>query len=301
MKRRFEEILEECLSAQLEGRRSVEESLSLYPSLAHELEPLLRTAGKISCAFEALNPPAYLQERGRLRFLAASSERRRAREIARGVWGFDRTRRPWNFRQWSLLGSAVAAALALLVAGSILLLAGSGGDGAGPPETVHQSSPASSPTRDSEFVANLNSFQNTLTFIKEKAARGELSESDLRALRDATAKLIPPAEPLDDLTRQEVENALSDSLVFAAQLSVSPPPGTEDDLQDLASVTQKAANDLGIDIPMPTPTEPPAAAPTPAETAQPTETPVRTAPPADTPAPTEAPAPTPTPPLQGVD
>jgi len=297
MKRRFEEILEECLSAQLEGRRSIEESLSLYPSMARELEPLLRTASNISHAFEALTPPSYLQERGRLRFLTASSERRRARNIARGVWGFDRTRRPWNFRQWGLLGSGVAAVLALLVAGSLLLLGGSGGHGAGRSAVGHQTTPASSPTQNSEFVANLNSFQDTLRQIKDKAARGELSESDLRALRDATTKLIPPAEPLDDVTRQQVEHALSDSLVLAAQLSVSPPPGTEDDLQDLTSVTQKAANDIGIEIPTPSPTEPPVATATPVQTAQPTETPAPTAPATETPAPTEAP----TPPLQGVE
>ena len=44
--RSLEEILEECLSAYLEGRRGIDESLSLYPSLADELEPLLRTAAQ---------------------------------------------------------------------------------------------------------------------------------------------------------------------------------------------------------------------------------------------------------------
>ncbi len=40
--RRLEEIFEECLSAYLEGERAIGESLSLYPDMAGELEPLLR-------------------------------------------------------------------------------------------------------------------------------------------------------------------------------------------------------------------------------------------------------------------
>ena len=75
MRRKFDEIFEECLSALLEGRRSVEESLSLYPSLAAELEPLLRTAAEIAPAFE-YRPPAAVQEEARQRFLVAARARR---------------------------------------------------------------------------------------------------------------------------------------------------------------------------------------------------------------------------------
>ena len=77
--RRFEEVLEECLAAQLEGRRTIEESLSLYPSLASELEPLLRAAAVLTDTFERSSPPWYLLERGRDRFLIAAANRARAR------------------------------------------------------------------------------------------------------------------------------------------------------------------------------------------------------------------------------
>ncbi len=76
----FEEILEECLSALLEGRRSVEESLSLYPAWRGRLEPLLRAAEKVAAAFD--QPlPSQVRERGLQRFLDAARTRRRLRKI----------------------------------------------------------------------------------------------------------------------------------------------------------------------------------------------------------------------------
>lgn len=298
MKRRFEEILEECLAAHLEGRRSVEESLSLYPALAPDLEPLLRTAADVSYAFEALNPPSYIQERGRLRFVAAASERRRAREIANGVWGFNRSRAPWNFRHWGLLGSGIAAAAALLIAGGILFL-GDGGGGRGPQGAGNLGTPSPA-AGQADFVANFETFKDTLDRIREKARRGEVSPSDIAELRNVTSLLGESGQLADPAKKKEVEQALTDQLVLATQLSESPPPGTEDELQELASVTQKAANDLGIELPAPSPS------PEPAATDTPTPDPVSSATPAptprtETPAPTPAPTPTATPSLQGVE
>ncbi len=54
----FEEILEECLSALLEGRRSIEESLSLYPAWRARLEPLLRAADEIAAGLDETPPPS---------------------------------------------------------------------------------------------------------------------------------------------------------------------------------------------------------------------------------------------------
>src|SRR3972149_6828245 len=59
----FEEIFEECLSALLEGRRGIEESLSLYPAWRGRLEPLLRAAEEIAGGLD-VSPPPYTRERG---------------------------------------------------------------------------------------------------------------------------------------------------------------------------------------------------------------------------------------------
>ncbi len=75
----FEEIIEECLSALLEGRRSVEESLFLYPAWRGRLEPLLRAAEEIAAGLDQV-PPPFARERGLQRFLGAARARRRLRQ-----------------------------------------------------------------------------------------------------------------------------------------------------------------------------------------------------------------------------
>ncbi len=76
----FEEILEECLSALLEGRRGVEESLSLYPAWRGQLEPLLRAAEEMAAACDQ-SPPPQARQRGLQRFLEAARTRRRLLKI----------------------------------------------------------------------------------------------------------------------------------------------------------------------------------------------------------------------------
>lgn len=297
MKRRFEEILEECLSAQLEGRRSVEDSLSLYPSLATELGPLLRTAEDISSAFEGLDPPSHLIDRGRLRFVTVSLEDRRARQITRGVRGFDRSRVAWNFRQWGMLGSGVAAVVGLLLVGAALLIAGGGGDSgddfAGNPSGTGSSESAL-------FAANLEELQSQLSLVKLRARRGVIGPSDLEDLRYATSELGGSGQPPDDESRQAVEDALNDQYAFVIDIADDLPPEQGQQLQDVLATTQKAANDLGIAI---VTTATPAASDEPV----PTPTPVATTPAATSPsptdsatqssAPTQSPQPTPTPPV----
>ena len=298
MKRKFEEVLEECLSALLEGRQSIDQSASLYPDLAPELVPLLWTASGVSGAFENLIPSAYTAERGRLRFLAAAAERRRAREISSGVWGFQHTRLPWNFRQWGLLGAGVAAAFAALVAGAVMLAAGGGGDDGR--SGVGQITATPTSVEHARFAANLSEFQAALERAKSRAARGLVSPEDIQSLRDATNRLRESGEPPDDQSRSETEQALSDQYAFAIEQAQVVPDDQQDDMQELASITKKAADDLGVAIP---PVFPPQPTPQPTETPTPTLTPTETPvpPPAtDTPVP-EEPTPTPTPPLQGLE
>lgn len=291
MKRRFEEILEECLSAQLEGRRSVEESLSLYPSVALKIEPLLRTAANVSYAFEGLNPPAYLLERGRLRFVAAASERRRAREIARGVWGFGRTRMPWSIQHWGMLGSGVATVCALVLAGAVLVMSGGGDSGGSAVDNPATASPAAR----AEFAASLEEFQKQLDRVR--ALQGRVALEDIEALRQATTRLAESGQPPDDESRQAVEDALNEQYALSLSLGETAPPEQRDELQELASVTKNAANTLDVDLSTPTPV----ATDQPAAIGTPTDTPTPTGSATEPPVPPETPTPTPTPPLQGVE
>src|SRR5260370_39483907 len=106
--RRLEEAFEECVTAYLEGRRSIEESLSLYPASAAELAPLLRTAVRLSDSFQKVSPRTRVQERVLQRFLADARARRRLSELTAGS-----RRQSWFAGFWGQhrLGFAGAAAL----------------------------------------------------------------------------------------------------------------------------------------------------------------------------------------------
>jgi hypothetical protein len=93
---RLDEVLDECLSAYLERRRTIEDSLSLYPDLRAQLEPLLRTALEVTGALAQPSPPHHVQEHGRQKFLESASTRRQvealtadlrlSRRLARAAW-----------------------------------------------------------------------------------------------------------------------------------------------------------------------------------------------------------------------
>ena len=141
-RKRFEETLEECITAHLEGRRSLEESLSLYPHLAADLEPLLHTALEVHYAFQYEFPSAHRLELGRQRFLTAAYSRQQARALTSRLEGFDRARPAWRPRLWGVLGAAAATAVAA-VAITAAALNGGGESGS----TIRNPTPAvSSPT-----------------------------------------------------------------------------------------------------------------------------------------------------------
>ena len=107
---RQDEVFEDCLSALLEGRRSIDESLSLYPGLADQLGPLLETAAHVSQDLRQQPlPQGHVREQIRRRLIArASSHQRRSASI------------PWLDRRWAFLGSALLVAI-----GSLMLIAAS--------------------------------------------------------------------------------------------------------------------------------------------------------------------------------
>lgn len=287
--RRFEEVLEECLAAQLEGRRTIEESLSLYPSLASELEPLLRAAATLTDVFERNSPPSYVLERGRDRFLIAAANRARARALA-GRATLDRRSQPWGLRLWGAVGSAAAATIVAAAVGVAALLSagGSGGPDGG-----------SQPAGPAPAVLDLTSVQQAHQHLKEAAALGQgITPSDLTVLKQALERWnnVDPTT-LSDETRQQLERTVQEQIEILTTLSSAPPPATEpDEIMVVLGSTKDVAEKLGLVIPTFSPLATPGPA-TPEPTAPPAETPTPTLPPVPTPPPTTAPteAPTPTP------
>jgi hypothetical protein len=283
MKRKFEEILEECLSAHLEGRRSFEESLSLYPSLAAELEPLLRTAASVSDSFRDHSPSPYRQEVGRQRFLTAAS----ARALTSRINGFDRSRSGWGVRQWGLLGAAAAAAV------TVVLLAGLsiGGDGGSSTTVGNVPTPAPSASARPEFVASIKDAQAHLNRLKDKTAQGQrIGAEDIQALAEKTEKLAEQA--VNEESKAQLQQVIQQQIVLLHQIAESPPAGQDGPVRNVLSLTEDLAKKWGIPIfttgatpasgtPTPTPTSPPVGTPIPVPTAEPTATPA----PEGTPAP----------------
>jgi hypothetical protein len=277
--RRFDEVLEECLAAQLEGRRTVEESLSLYPSLAPELEPLLRAAASVTEVFQRASPPPYIVELGRERFLAAA----RARTSA----GMARARHqggPWGLRLWGAVGAAAAAALAAAAVGIAALL-GSGGNEQGPASVGSQN------TGPAPAVLNLSDWQQAHQHLKEAASRGAaIPQADLETIKAVTQswKGVDPTT-LSDSARQELEQAVRQQYETLSVLTVDQPgPLPPDEIASVLGITKEVAEKLGLELPTfsPAPSSP---AGTPAPQPEPTATP----------SPASEPTPAPPPPSEG--
>src|SRR5438093_4659337 len=111
---RQDEIFEDCLSALLEGRRTVAESLALYPGLANHLGPLLETAAGVSqdLRHQPL-PKAEVKEQIRQRLMVG--KRTPQRNSATSV--------PWLDGRCAFLGSALVVVVAslLLIVVSLLV------------------------------------------------------------------------------------------------------------------------------------------------------------------------------------
>lgn len=236
--RRLEEVLEECISAYRQGRRSIDESLSLYPGLADRLAPLLRTAATIAHNLDAHSPPIYFQEHVRQRVLSAATDRARARAITR--WLEDR--RCWSRRQWLALGAAMAFALGLLVVltGVLLSSAGSSEDLA-----RDQSPPAIHAT---PVAVSLRLHVDTLW---QRARLGApIALADVVKLRELASRIQDPVQ-LDAATRREVAKdltpAIQDGLVLLQTVVTDPssevPPA---EAQGAIEEAREVAQEWGI-------------------------------------------------------
>ena len=179
----FEEIFEECLSALLEGRRSIEESLSLYPAWRGRLEPLLRAAEEIAAGLnEAPSPPPHVKERGLQRFLEAARMRRRLQRIL----SVQAERTPWW--RWASAGLAAMVVIGVLALLSVTLMAEGG-------ERLSRVSVSVSPYFAMEgSAAREASVQTPLEVVQERVAVLEDSVRDGESVRVAFLEALEEAD-----------------------------------------------------------------------------------------------------------
>lgn len=293
MGRKFEEIFEECLSALLEGRRSVEESLSLYPSLANELEPLLRAAAEIAPAFDS-RPPDAVQEEGRQRFLTAARLRRQ-----RALAAAPPAPAPWW--QWAPLAAGATATLGVLALLGATLM-NEGGGGFSDRVTVRLATPAPSPS-PATLGAPLAQARVQLEALETAVLQGQPVEPTvIRELRDANRQM---AARLDDLsTVRDRDLAAARSLAsrqycLLSEIREQVPPAQAADVAETLAATEEVLERLGVPVPessstpqaTPTPSPSPGATSAAQASPQPTATPSASFCAATTPAPSATPTP----------
>lgn len=225
--RKLEEILEECLAAYLEGRRTIDESLSLYPSLADRLEPILRTAATVSDSFAPVSPPTDAMEQGRRRFLARAAERRR-HTVPSASDGL-----AWR-RLTLLAGAGVLTAASLF---AVAALAGRGSDENRLTVQFRLATPA--PSQD----AAVRTLRTRIDALAAQASAGRAIETrDLWSLTMLAARVGDPSL-LDDESRREMEADLQ-----ALVQSVDEPSGGPDSVaQGVASLSEEMAR-LGVAV-----------------------------------------------------
>ena len=81
--KKLEQVLEEALSAYIEGGRTREDILCEHAAYRGHLEPLLSTAIETYEEFQARHPSTAAQQRGLARFLADARARASLRSLAR--------------------------------------------------------------------------------------------------------------------------------------------------------------------------------------------------------------------------
>ena len=286
--KKLNEILEECIEAGIAGRRSLDESLALYPAQAEELEPLLRTALSVFDSFQSYTPPAAVEQRIRSRFLADAAARRNLRHLEGSF-----EKRGWLsglFRKPVFGGFAAAAAVAVAVLAITVGGIDLGGSEKGGTSVNDPSSPA--------VVFNLGYQIDSITQHLESG--GQLQSADLAAISALFDQLAGASPEELQESAVELEAILPNTLDILASASDGSPVAAVD--QAVIAAIDTAARDLagvlGFDLrdpiavgdATPAPTDP---------SAEPTDAPVE---PTDVPAePSPAPggggatvAPTPT-------
>jgi hypothetical protein len=275
---KLREILEECLTAVFDGRRTVEDCLSLYPSFASELEPLLRTALEVSDTYQAQSPPWHVQERIRHRVLASATARARSRTIVAGV---NLSPNSWRTRHWGGLGIAAAAAVAAVFMVSVMLIGGSGGND-GPVTVGNDPLPVTVEPLVADFQSDVERLDQLLT---DTGRVDPVVFIDVQESFDAVAKEYPNFAAFsgaDEPTQQAALETLAKvDEILSPVVEQAPEVPELADARNLLGEVQTLTADWG---------EPEPVTPVPTDDPELTETPA----PTDTPIETEAPEPSPT-------
>ena len=288
----FEDIFEECLSALLEGRRSIEESLSLYPAWRGRLEPLLRAAEEVSAGLDA-TPPLYVKERGLQRFLDSARARRRLRQMLSP----QAVATPWW--RWASTGLAAVVVIGVLAFMSATLMADDGqklGESASvsvrpySPRSADTSPPASEQTP-------LQRVQEQVAALEESVRQGQpVGDGQLEELQAANnelaAELGGPGE-MALVERVAAVSIASKQYELLQELQEQPAGASALAVQESLEAAAGVLEELGTTVTPPpaTPTAEPAASPTPVPSPQPSAT----SGPGETPSPSLPASPTPSP------
>ena len=289
---RFEDIFEECLSALLEGRRSIEESLSLYPAWRGRLEPLLRAAKEVSAGLDA-TPPLYVKERGLQRFLDSARARRRLRQMLSP----QAVAAPWW--RWASTGLAAVVVIGVLALLSATLMVDDGqklGESASVSVRPYTSRSADTSPPASEQTP-LQRMQEQVAALEESVRQGQpVGDGQLEELQAANnelaAELGGPGE-MALVERVAAVSIASKQYELLQKLQEQPAGASALAVQESLDAAAGVLEKLGTTVTPPpaTPTAEPAASPTPVPSPQPSAT----SGPGETPSPALLPSPTPSP------
>jgi hypothetical protein len=286
----FEDIFEECLSALLEGRRSIEESLSLYPAWRGRLEPLLRAAEEIAGGLD-VSPPPYTRERGLQRFLDSARARRRLRQMLAP----QAVATPWW--RWASSGLAAVVVIGVLAFMSATLMADDGQAlGESVSVSVRPYSPRSADTAPpASEQTPLQRVQEQVAALEESVRQGQpVGDGQLEELQEANndlaVNLSGPVE-MALVERVAAVSIASKQFELFQKLQEQPAGPSALAVQESIEAAAGVLEVLGTTVTPPagTPTPEPTVSPTPVPSAQPSATPG----PGDTSSPAPSPSPTP--------
>lgn len=275
--RRLEEALDECLAAYLEGGRSVEESLSLYPALRDKLEPLLKTAIELADALNA-SPPSYVQESGRDRFLASAAVRRRALAITKNLRSRERLMtRLFRGRRWALVVPALGALAVAAIVGATALDRSSRPGDAPESGSSEELPPAASDLRQAQQRLWAHANRGT-----------DVSLDMIRDLSRTTTRLesqVKDFSALDGDSRLELERTIADQYVLLHLIVETQRAAVAPEAEEALGLTEAIAAEWGVDLPeiaddgdgaQPSPLVSPTPAPSPTGSPAPSEAPSAT-------------------------
>ena len=261
---RLQEVLDESLSAYLDGTRTIEESLSLYPDVRHELEPLLRTAVELAEAFKEPPPPPHLWERGRQDFLNSASVRRHVRELTEDV----------NFSH-RLARAALGRPQAGLIVVFVLTFA------AVATAVIAFDSSSRHEQMEAGLVPSPVSpvdLRQTQELLRDQVTNQALGDEDVspeffRELAERTRELeaqVGEFKELDEQSRRDLQRAIGNQARLLRQMVDSQPAANvAPAAYQVLGLTEQLADEWGVDLPE-TPVASIAASPEPVPTQAPT-------------------------------